>query len=255
MTSQTWWLTHRQLMALLRQPAVLVITLVQPVVWLFLFGNLFRHIIELHGFGTASYLDYLVPGVVVMNAVSSSMWSGMGVIDEIDRGTLNRFLTTPVSRGAIMNANVIVQAVSVAFQSIIIVLLGWVAGAHFPNGIAGPVALVIASILLGTTFSALSNVMGMTLRQRESIIGLSIFLLLPLTFLSTAFMARSLMPGWMQAIASVNPVNWALESARGALAAGVDWGTMLVHGTWLLVLAAALVWLATRTFRTYQRTV
>jgi ABC-2 type transport system permease protein len=255
MTSQTWWLTHRQLMALLRQPAVLVITLVQPVVWLFLFGNLFRHIIELPGFGTASYLDYLVPGVVVMNAVSSSMWSGMGIIDEIDRGTLNRFLTTPVSRGAIMNANVIVQAVSVAFQSIIIVLLGWAAGAHFPNGVAGPIALVIASILLGTTFSALSNVMGMTLRQRESIIGLSIFLLLPLTFLSTAFMARSLMPGWMQAIAAVNPVNWALQSARGTLAPSVEWGTTLMHGGWLLALAAVLVWLSTLTFRTYQRTV
>lgn len=255
MTSQTWWLTHRQLMALLRQPAVLIITLVQPVVWLFLFGNLFRHIIELPGFGTTSYLDYLVPGVVVMNAVSSSMWSGMGIIEEIDRGTLNRFLTTPVSRGAIMNANVIVQAVSVAFQSVIIVLLGWAAGAHFPNGVAGPVALVIASILLGTTFSALSNVMGMTLRQRESIIGLSIFLLLPLTFLSSAFMARSLMPGWMQAIAAVNPVNWALQAARGTLAPSVEWGTTLLHGGGLLALAAVLVWLSTLTFRTYQRTV
>jgi ABC-2 type transport system permease protein len=255
MIKQTWWMTHRQLKALLRQPAVLVITLVQPIVWLFLFGNLFRHIVELPGFGRGSYLDYLVPGVVVMNAVSSSMWSGMGVIDEIDRGTMNRFLTTPVSRGAIMNANVIVQAVSVALQSVIIVLIGWAAGAHFPNGATGPVALVIASILLGTTFSALSNVMGMTLRQRESIIGLSIFLLLPLTFLSTAFMARSLMPGWMQAIASVNPVNWALDSARGVLAAGVDWGATLRNGAWLLVLATALVWLATFTFRSYQRTV
>ena len=125
MIAQTWWMTQRQLKALLRQPAVLVITLVQPVVWLFLFGNLFRHIVELPGFGAGSYLDYLVPGVVVMNAVSSSMWSGMGVIDEIERGTLNRFLTSPVGRGAIINGNVIVQAISIAFQSVVIVLLGW----------------------------------------------------------------------------------------------------------------------------------
>jgi len=255
MIAQTWWMTHRQLKALLRQPAVLVITLVQPVVWLFLFGNLFRHIIDLPGFGTGSYLDYLVPGVVVMNAVSSSMWSGMGVIDEIDRGTLNRFLTSPIGRAAIINGNVIVQAISVAFQSVVIVLLGWAAGAHYSNGVAGPVALVIASILLGTTFSALSNVLGMTVRQRESIIGLSIFLLLPLTFLSTAFMAKSLMPGWMQGIATVNPVNWALESARGTLGSSVDWGTTLIHGSWLVILAGVLVWLSTLTFRTYQRTV
>ncbi len=255
MIAHTWWMTHRQLKALLRQPAILVITLVQPMVWLFLFGNLFRRIIELPGFGTASYLDYLVPGVVVMNAVSANMWAGIGTIEEIERGTLNRFLSTPVSRAAIMNANVIVQALSTAFQSATIVLLGWAAGARYPGGAAGPVALVVASVLLGTVFSALSNVFGMTLRQRESIIGLSIFLLLPLTFLSTAFMARSLMPGWMQAVAAANPVSWALDAARGALAARADWGATLIHGGWLLALAALMVWLSTLTFRTYQRTV
>jgi ABC-2 type transport system permease protein len=253
--TQTWWLTHRQLKALLRQPAILVITLVQPVIWLFLFGNLFRRVVELPGFGSVSYLDYLVPGVVVMNAVSSNMWAGMGAIEEIERGTLNRFLITPVNRGAIMNANVIVQALSTAFQSTIIVLLGWAAGAHFPGGPAGPAALVVASMLLGTVFGALSNVFGMTLRQRESIIGLSIFLLLPLTFLSTAFMAKGLMPGWMQAIAGANPVNWALDAARGALAEHARWGSALWHGSWLLLLAAATVWLSTLTFRTYQRSV
>ena len=93
MLTDTWWMTHRQLKALLRQPAVVVITLVQPMVWLFLFGNLFRRVVELPGFGSGSYLDYLVPGVVVMNAVSSNMWAGMGTIEEIERGTMNRFLT------------------------------------------------------------------------------------------------------------------------------------------------------------------
>ena len=255
MIAQTWWLAHRQLKALLRQPAVLVITLVQPMVWLFLFGNLFRRIIELPGFGTGSYLNYLVPGVVVMNAVSSSMWAGMGAIEEIERGTLNRFLTAPVSRAAIMNASVIVQALTTALQSVIIVLLGWAAGADYPGGPAGPAALVAASMLLGIAFSALSNALGMTLRQRESIIGLSIFLLLPLTFLSTAFMARSLMPGWMQAIAAANPVNWAIVVAREALARSADWNAALMHGGWLLLLAALMVAVSTLTFRSYRRTV
>jgi ABC-2 type transport system permease protein len=258
MTAQTWWMTHRQLKALLRQPGVLVITLVQPMVWLFLFGNLFRRVIDLPGFGTASYLDYLVPGVVVMNAVSANMWTGMGTIDEIERGTLNRFLTTPVSRAAIINATTIVQALSTALQSTIIVLLGWAAGAHYPGGLLGPAAVVISSMILGTVFSALSTVFGMTIRQRESIIGLSIFLLLPLTFLSTAFMARSLMPGWMQAVAAANPVNWALDASRAALTgtAVTDIAASMVAPTlWLLALATFMVWLSTLTFRAYQRTV
>jgi ABC-2 type transport system permease protein len=255
MIADTWWMTHRQLKALLRQPAVIVITLVQPMVWLFLFGNLFRRVVELPGFGSSSYLDYLVPGVVVMNAVSSSMWAGMGTIDEIERGTLNRFLITPVRRAAVLNANVIVQAITVGFQSVLIVLIGWAAGARYPGSALGPVVLVLASILLGTVFSAFSNVLGMTVRQRESIIGMSIFLLLPLTFLSTAFMAKGLMPGWMQTVAAGNPVNWALDSARSALGSTIDWGTLLVHGAWLVALAGVLVVLSTLTFRGYQRTV
>src|SRR3954469_1271412 len=96
----TWWMTQRRLSALARNPAVLVMTLVQPMIWLFLFGELFKRVVELPGFGAPSYLDYLVPGVVVMNAVSLNSFAGMATMDEIERGTLNRFLVTPVRRSA-----------------------------------------------------------------------------------------------------------------------------------------------------------
>src|SRR5436190_12089213 len=115
--SHTSLMTGRQLRAFARQPAYMIISLIQPVIWLFLFGSLFRRVVELPGFGATSYLDYLVPGVVVMNAVSSNMWTGMGAIEEIERGTLDRFLVTPVSRVAIMMSTVVVQAVSTALQS------------------------------------------------------------------------------------------------------------------------------------------
>src|SRR5579859_3319960 len=100
--SDTWYMTQRQFMAFLRQPAYLIITLIQPVIWLFLFGALFRKVATIPGFGSGSYLDYLVPGVIVMSAVSSNMWAGMGTLEEIERGTLNRFLITPVRRSALM---------------------------------------------------------------------------------------------------------------------------------------------------------
>ena len=251
----TWWMTHRRLKALFRQPWVLVFTLIQPMIWLFLFGNLFRKIVELPGFGTTSYLTYLVPGVVVMSAVSSNMWAGMGAMEEIDRGTLNRFLITPVRRSAIMNANVVEQAFSTTFQSVVIVLLGLAAGADYPGGPAGLVVLTVASVLLGTVFGALSNTVGMLVRQRETIIGLNVMLLLPLTFLSSAFMARDLMPAWMQHVAAANPVNWALDATRAALTDHPDWGTVAIHGGWLLALATAMVLLSTRTFRAYQKAV
>ncbi|MGY5054758.1 ABC transporter permease [Streptomyces sp. 900105755] len=253
--SQTWYMTQRQLVVFARQPAFAVITLIQPVIWLFLFGSLFRKVVELGGFGTTSYLDYLVPGVVVMSALSSNMWAGMGTLEEIQRGTLNRFLTTPVSRAALMNGNVVNNGLVTAGQSLIIVLLGLLGGADYPGGIGGVAVLLVSAVLLGTIFGALSNALGMLVRERESIIGINTFLLLPLTFLSSAFMAPSQMPGWMRHIADFNPLNWAMVASRSALSADPDWGAVLGRGGALLALAVAAVWLSIRTFRSYQRSV
>jgi ABC-2 type transport system permease protein len=253
--SQTWYMTRRQLMVFARQPAYAVITLIQPVIWLFLFGNLFKKVVQLGGFGTTSYLDYLVPGVVAMSALSSNMWAGMGTLEEIQRGTLNRFLTTPVSRAALMNGNVVNNGLITALQSVIIVLLGLLGGADYPGGLGGVLILVLASVLLGTVFGALSNALGMLVQERESIIGINTFLLLPLTFLSTAFMAPSRMPSWMRHIADFNPLDWAMVAGRSAMSEHPDWGDVGSRGGALLALAVVSVWLSIRTFRSYQRSV
>ncbi|MFF7644560.1 ABC transporter permease [Streptomyces canus] len=253
--SQTWYMTQRQLMVFVRQPAYAIITLIQPVIWLFLFGSLFKKVVELGGFGTTSYLDYLVPGVVVMSALGSNMWAGMGTLEEIQRGTLDRFLTTPVSRAALMNGNVVNNGLVTAFQSVVIVLLGLLGGADYPGGVTGIAVLVLAAVLLGTVFGALSNALGMLVRERESIIGINTFLLLPLTFLSSAFMAPSQMPSWMRHVADFNPLNWAMVAGRSALSADPDRGVVLSRGGALLGLAVVAVWLSIRTFRSYQRSV
>jgi len=164
--AHTTWMTGRQLRAIARQPAYLVIMLIQPVIWLFLFGSLFRKVVELPGFGTTSYLDYLVPGVVIMSALSASMWSGMTVLEEIDRGIMDRFLVLPLHRSAIINASAAMQALIIAVQSIIIVLLGWAGGAHYAGGVPGLVVLIVTAVLVAIVFSAFSNTVGMLARQR-----------------------------------------------------------------------------------------
>ena len=124
--SDTWYLTGAQAPRA-GPPAVRcsAMGVIQPVIWLFLFGELFHKVIDIPGFGyQGSYLAYLIPGIVAMNAMSGNMWAGMATIEEIDRGTLNRFLVTPASRLAIMNASVAEQAVSTVVQTLIIVLLG-----------------------------------------------------------------------------------------------------------------------------------
>ena len=146
--AHTWYLTGRKLHALVRQPWVLAFSVIQPVIWLFLFGQLFRRLIDIPGFAYhGTYLDYLVPGLIAMNAMSNNMWAGMAMIEEIERGTLNRFLAAPASRIGIMNASVVEQAVSTTVQSLIIVGLGLAGGARYHGGVAGVAVMVAASIL------------------------------------------------------------------------------------------------------------
>ena len=254
--SDTWFLTGRKLHALVRQPYVLAFSVVQPAIWLFLFGGLFQKVIDIPGFAYhGSYLAYLIPGVVAMNAMSSNMWAGMSMIEEIDRGTLNRFLVTPASRLAIMNAAVVEQAVSTTVQTLIIVVLGYAGGGRYPGGVAGIVVLIVASILVGVLWGGLSNMTGMLLRSREAIIGVYTFFMLPLMFLSSAFIQPAFMPGWMQAIASRNPLNWEVQIGRDALAASTDWSAVAVRSGGLLALALLAVAISVTTFRSYAKNV
>jgi ABC-2 type transport system permease protein len=252
----TWYLTGRKLRALIRQPVVLAMGVIQPVIWLFLFGEMFRKIIDIPGFSyQGSYIAYLIPGIVAMNAMSGNMWAGMAMIEEIDRGTLNRFLVTPASRLAIMNASVVEQAVTTTIQTLLIVGLGYAGGAHYPGGAVGIVILVVASIEVGVLWGALSNMTGMLLRAREAIIGVYTFFMLPLMFLSSAFMQPSFLPGWMQAIASRNPLNWEVQIGRSALSAAPDWSAIAVRAGGLLALALIAVAISVTTFRNYAKNV
>ncbi len=177
------------------------------------------------------------------------------MIEEIDRGTLNRFLVTPASRLAIMNASVAEQAVSTTVQTLIIVALGYAGGARYPGGAVGIVVVVIASILVGVMWGGLSNMAGMLLRSREAIIGVYTFFMLPLMFLSSAFIPPAFMPGWMQAIASRNPLNWEVQIGRDALAASTDWSAVGVRLGGLLALALLAVAISVTTFRSYAKNV
>jgi ABC-2 type transport system permease protein len=96
----------------------------------------------------------------------------------------------------------------------------------------------------------------MLLRSREAIIGVYTFFMLPLMFMSSAFMQTQLMPGWMQAIASRNPLNWVVQAGRSVLSAGSpDWAAVAVRCGGLLALAVACVALSVVTFRSYAKNV
>ncbi len=253
LVSHSGYLTQRLIKALLRQPAFVVITLVQPMIWLLLFGQLFKRVVELPGFATGSYIDFLTPGVVIMTVLFSSGWSGMAFIDDMDRGVMDRLLSSPVSRGAMMVGSMLNQAVSITVQSVVVLLIGLLLGAEYAGGILGILVLLLAAILLAASFSSLSNGMALVVRTSESLIGFSTMLTLPLSFLSSAMMAREVAPEWIQTISSYNPVDWAVVAARQALSADPDWSAVLIRLAGLLVVAVVAGFVATRAFRSYQR--
>lgn len=253
LVSHSGYLTGRLLRATLRQPAFVAISLVQPMMWLLLFGELFKRVVELPGFATGSYIDFLTPGVVVMTVLFTSGWSGMGFIEDMDRGVMDRMLSSPVSRMAMMVSSVANQAVTILVQGVIVVGIALLLGAEFSGGVLGVLVMLVASILLGAAFASLSNGMALVVRTREALIGFSTMLTLPLSFLSSAMMAREAAPDWIQAVSTWNPVDWTVVASREALSADPDWAAVLTRLGGLLAVALAAIWLATRAFRAYQR--
>jgi ABC-2 type transport system permease protein len=250
-------MTQRHLRALLRQPAWIVVTLVQPVMWLLLFGSLFKSIVNLPGFESDSYADFLTPGIVVMTALFSAGWAGMGILQDYERGTLDRFLTTPSSRVALLAGPLAQQAIVTIVQSLIIVGLGvLVADAEFAGGVPGVLVVIVAAILLGAAVGALSNALALVARKEETVIATVTSFTLPLSFLSATFMDLDLAPGWIGDVASFNPLEWAVVAGREALTSDdVDWGLIGSRLGLLLALLVVCFTIATRAFRAYQRSV
>jgi ABC-2 type transport system permease protein len=250
---QSWQVSLRGIRVLMRQPAYLGMTLTQPIIWLLLFGALFKAVTRIPGFHGGSYINFLTPGIVVMLAVSSAGWTGMGFIEDISGGVMDRMLASPVWRGALNTGTVVYAVLTIVLQTVLIVLLALALGAHYTGGVGGVLLLIIVAALLGASFASLSNGIAVLARQRETLIGAVTFVVLPLTFLSTAMMQQSLVPGWIQTVAKLNPVNWAVEAGRSAAMQQIDWGLVGSRIALLLALTLVCAAFATRAFTNYQR--
>jgi ABC-2 type transport system permease protein len=249
------YLTIRSLRALWRQPAFAAATLIQPVIWLLLFGQLFRSVVEIPGFGAGhgSYLEFITPGIIMMTALFSSGWAGTVYIEDMNRGVMDRLLASPVRRGAMMTGTLAYQALTTVLQTLVVLGIAWLAGARFGGGASGVAVTLLAAVLISVIIASLSNALALLLRQQEALIGISQFIVLPLQFLSSAVMNTSLSPGWVRAVARDNPVDWAVVAARQALTSGTQWGAVWPRLGLLTALALVMACLATGAFRSYQR--
>jgi ABC-2 type transport system permease protein len=254
--THTGILTLRQLRAFLRVPGYLVMNLVQPIIWLLLFGQLFRSVVDIPGFsGGGDYTVFLTPGIVMMMALFGSAWAGTTYIQDMERGVMDRFLTSPTSRIGLIVSTLLYQSVLTVIQTLIVLGVAWLTGARFEGGALGILVLLVATVLLTFVFAAFSNAIALIAKQQTALIAISQLISFPLMFLSSAIMDTALAPGWVASVARFNPFEWAVVAGRGALQGSPDWATVWANLGLLAGLAALMCWLATRAFRSYQNSV
>jgi len=250
--AQTWYMMGRQLRNLMREPIWIVLMLVQPMFWLLLYSQLFRRIVDLPGFEGLDYVDFLAPGIVIMTAFFSGTWSGMGMLQDVERGVLERFLATPTRRSALVFSHVVRNAVQSAIQALIVLVVALALGAT-NGGPLGWIVITLAGALVAAGFAGISTGIALLTRKEATMIGVANFIGLPLLFFSSILIAQALIPKWMQDLSLANPVEWAVRAAREPVLPDTAWGDIGLFLTLLLAFAAATGVFATWAFRAYQR--
>ena len=245
-------LLDRGVRLVVRQPVAVAVMAIQPLVWLILYSQLFQALPRLGGFGTEDYLQYLAPGIAVFAAFNHGAWEGGGVVQDIERGAIDRFLATPLPAGALLSARALQAAVIGVAQALFVIVVALVFGARVNGGIGGAVAILVAALLVCVAFAAFNHALALVARRLETMTMVGLFTTFPLMFSSTMFTSSAQMPIWMQRVASVNPVNWAVEAAGSAML-GTDWTSVIVHLGALATLVATMEALALLALLRYRR--
>ena len=216
LTQETLALTRRLFIQLARRPSTLVAGVLQPLIWLVLFGALFANAPADLFPGEGSYGRFLGAGVIVFTAFSAALNAGLPVMFDREFGFLNRLLVAPLrSRSSIIIASVIYITSLSLVQSLAIMTTAAILGYGWP-GMAGLVLVVATLLMLVFAVTALSLGLAFALPGHIELIAVIFVSNLPLLFASTALAPISFMPAWLGWLASLNPLTFAIEPIRAA---------------------------------------
>ncbi|MBD2665821.1 ABC-2 type transporter [Richelia sinica FACHB-800] len=240
---ETLALTRRLFIQLQRRPSTLLAGIVQPIMWLVLFGALFQNAPKGLFGSTSNYGQFLAAGVIVFTAFAGALNAGLPVMFDREFGFLNRLLVAPLaSRFSIVFASAIFIISQSLLQAAVIVGAAAFLGAGLPDAAGlGAIALIVLLLALGVT--AISLGLAFALPGHIELIAVIFVTNLPLLFASTALAPLSFMPGWLQVVATLNPLSYAIEPIR-YLYLHQNWGLndVVMHAFWGdVTFAAALL--------------
>ncbi len=205
-----------------RNPFVLVVSLVQPVIFLVLFTQVFGGVVEgALGAPGLNYETYLAPAIAIQVALAAAVTSGVGLVNDIENGMFEKVLVSPMNRAAVFLGKTLAELSRIAVQIAVVLALSVALGAEVATGLAGALGVVAVGVVFSLWFAAFSNALALVTRDQESTIIGANLLQFPLLFLSSAFIPLERLPGWIQGFATVNPVTYGVDAAR-AIVLGRD---------------------------------
>ncbi|MCA6509384.1 MAG: ABC transporter permease [Pseudanabaena sp.] len=236
-------LTTRLFIQLRRRPTTLIAGVLQPLMWLLLFGALFSGLPKgLVGDGQ-TYVQFLAAGIIVFTAFSSALNSGLPMLFDREFGFLNRILVAPlVSRFSIIAASAIFIIALSMVQTLAIVSVSGLMGAGLPS-LSGLAVMSLILMLLIVDFTMLSLGLAFAMPGHQEMLAFIFLVNLPLMFSSTALAPLAFMPTWLQWIASLNPLSWAIEPIRYVYSHSTwSWDSVVFTAPWgnMTILSAAI---------------
>lgn len=238
----------RNIIRNVRTPMLVFMSLLQPVIWLVLFSQIFEGLANTEAFrrlGYDSYLEFLLPGMLVLSMLFTALQSGMATVTDVDSGMMDKLLISPIRRTSILLGRVIADGATMLAQGVIIVLIAVAMGVRPQSGVLGTLAMIAYATLFGVVWASLSNLIALRTRNSEVTMVGGVLLTLPALFLTSAFFPEPLLPGWLQSVAAANPAAYVIETGQRLMSTGNDWGqdvrTLIALAVASLILVPASV--------------
>ncbi len=241
----TWLIFERSMILTLRQPIWVILGMIQPILYLVLFGPLLEASTKAAGAGTNAF-NWFIPGLLIQTALFGSAFVGFGLIAELRYGVVERMRVTPMSRFAMLLGRSLRDVVILVAQGALMMVIALPFGLKI-DALGAAVMLGLLA-LIGLVFAPLSYTAGLVLRSEDALAPLVQGIALPLLLLSGILLPLALAPDWLRFLSSLNPLTHAVDAAR-ALFNG-DYGNpdVAIGVGITTVLAVGAVWLASRAF-------
>ena len=212
-------LTVRSLRESIRQPAIEIGNLFIPLFFFAVTVGAISSISE-QAFGVDNFVGFQLP-VAILQAVAGSAVAGQGLVNDIQKGYFDKLVLTPTPRPSLVFGRMFADAArSIVFVSVIIVV-GLIAGSGMAAGFAGAVVLVLMAAAFSLSYTGFAVALALRTGSNQAV-QLSFLLFFPLLFLSPAFAPKEIFTGWLEFLATINPVTYILEGARSLVLDGWD---------------------------------